>query len=109
LRNARWPEDWKIEDAIEGDIAGVYLEKRDIPPLNAKVLAKLMERTRGVNEQHLLDCASRARLSTLPPESRPVGVVVCAFETTTASAVRRALEKGLISRLIIGLQLARKL
>jgi hypothetical protein len=108
LRHARWPEDWRIEDSIDGDIAGIYLEKADVSKANAALLAKLTDRTRGLTGEHLFECARRAKLSAArQPESGPVGVVVCASETTTASAIHRALEKGLISRLVIGLPLAK--
>jgi hypothetical protein len=90
----------ELNGMVVGDLGGLIIPKRDLAPPQARRIAAMNERWTGIKQHGLERCAEEAARSTRP------GVVVLAPDRLRHDVVRRCVELGLISQLIISRDLA---
>ena len=95
----------KIKNLIAGDIAGVPVPKDD-SVLTRKAIDQYSKRLLGLSNQHIEECAERARHRESPSHQ---GVILLGMGRERSYCLRRICQLGWASILIIDSELAEAL
>jgi len=92
-----------LKELIIGDISGVLIPKPKLRDADKKKLIRIEERWTGIREDHIRNCALRAK------RDKTTGVIVSTIGRNKAAIVLECVKRGLINHLLIDQDLADEL
>jgi hypothetical protein len=102
LKQEDEPHKTALESAVDGDIGGVLVPKRNLDNKTSeyKLVQDMNRGWVGLHEEHIKQCASQAK------EPKSPGVVIIASSMEKAVLIRNVVERGLANVLLIDKSLA---